>query len=44
MQTEISTQRLVLNIITEEDDDFMRALVNTEGWLQFIGDSRSFSS
>lgn len=38
MQTEIFTQRLVLNIITEEDDDFIRSLVNTEGWLQFIGD------
>ena len=38
MQTEIFTQRLVLNLITEADDDFMRTLVNTEGWLKFIGD------
>ena len=38
MQTEITTQRLVLNIIAEEDDDFMRSLLNTEGWLKFIGD------
>ena len=38
MQTEISTLRLILNIITENDDDFMRTLVNTEGWLKFIGD------
>ena len=30
MQTAITTQRLVLNIITEEEDDFMRSLVNTE--------------
>ena len=32
MQTEMTTQRLALNIITEEDDDFMCALVNTEGF------------
>lgn len=38
MQTEITTQRLILNLITDEDDDFMRTLVNTEGWLKFIGD------
>lgn len=38
MQTEITTQRLILNLITDDDDDFMRTLVNTEGWLKFIGD------
>lgn len=38
MQTEINTERLILNLITEDYDDFMLALVNTEGWLQFIGD------
>ena len=43
MQTEITTQRLVLNIIAEDDDDFMRVLVNTEGWLQFIGDRKVYS-
>ena len=43
MQTEISTLRLILNIITENDDDFMRTLVNTEGWLKFIGDRKVHS-
>ena len=43
MQTEMTTQRLVLNIITEDDDDFMRSLVNTEGWLKFIGDRKVHS-
>jgi len=38
MQTKIITERLLLNILTEGDYDFMRKLVNTEGWLQFIGD------
>lgn len=38
MQIEITTQRLILNNIAENDDDFMLALVNTEGWLKFIGD------
>lgn len=38
MQTNITTERLLLNIITEEDHDFMQELMNTEGWIQFIGD------
>jgi len=38
MQTEIITERLLLNILTQGDHDFIRELVNTEGWLQFIGD------
>lgn len=28
----------MLNILTEGDHDFIHELVNTEGWLQFIGD------
>jgi [ribosomal protein S5]-alanine N-acetyltransferase len=38
MQTNITTERLLLNIMTEEDHDFMQELMNTEGWIQFIGD------
>lgn len=38
MQTNIITQRLFLNIVTEEDHDFMQELMNTDGWIQFIGD------
>ncbi len=38
MQTEIITEKLKLNLVTEDDHHFMRALVNTEGWLKFIGD------
>jgi RimJ/RimL family protein N-acetyltransferase len=33
-----STDRLQLRIINPEDSDFMYRLVNSEGWLQFIGD------
>jgi len=38
MQENIVTQRLSLHILREDDADFMKSLVNSEGWLQFIGD------
>jgi [ribosomal protein S5]-alanine N-acetyltransferase len=38
MKSEYSTQRLLLNLISEQDDDFIFSLVNSKGWLQFIGD------
>ncbi|HEY2725593.1 MAG TPA: GNAT family N-acetyltransferase [Parafilimonas sp.] len=38
MQLEYSTQRLLLNLISEHDHDFIFSLVNSKGWLQFIGD------
>ena len=38
MQSPINTERLTLNVVTEGDHEFMRALVNTKGWIQFIGD------
>ena len=38
MQTKIITERLLLNIPTEGDYEFIHELVNTKGWLQFIGD------
>ncbi len=38
MQTKFSTQRLLLNLIVEDDHDFIFSLVNSKGWLEFIGD------
>src|ERR1051326_8167711 len=38
MQTKITTERLLLDILTSDDSTFIRELVNTEGWLRFIGD------
>src|SRR4051812_42363198 len=38
MVTNITTERLSLNALTVEDHHFLQELVNTNGWLQFIGD------
>ena len=38
MQNSISTDRLFLNILTIEDSEFIIQLVNSKGWLEFIGD------
>lgn len=38
MQNNISTDRLLLNIIAEQDYEFIIQLVNTKGWIEFIGD------
>lgn len=35
---EIDTKRLVLNRLTTQDAGFIFSLVNTPGWIQFIGD------
>jgi [ribosomal protein S5]-alanine N-acetyltransferase len=43
MKTKITTQRLTLSPITEDDYSFMLALVNTKGWLEFIGDRKVHS-
>jgi ribosomal-protein-alanine N-acetyltransferase len=34
---ELKTARLSLNLVSERDRSFMFKLVNTEGWLKFIG-------
>jgi RimJ/RimL family protein N-acetyltransferase len=34
----LQTERLQLRLLTEADADFMYALMNTDGWKQFIGD------
>ncbi len=44
MKTKIITQRLILSPITEDDYSFMFVLVNTKGWLEFIGDRKVHSS
>jgi RimJ/RimL family protein N-acetyltransferase len=38
MQSIFSTPRLQLNLISDADREFIFALVNSEGWLRFIGD------
>lgn len=37
MATTITTERLLLNTLGIEDNEFILQLVNTRGWLQFIG-------
>src|SRR4051812_3265439 len=37
VQTFIVTSRLVIKPLTLEDDNFILELVNTKGWLKFIG-------
>ncbi|NUO02585.1 MAG: GNAT family N-acetyltransferase [Saprospiraceae bacterium] len=38
MQHHLTTERLVLNSVTPADAGFVLELVNTPGWLKFIGD------
>lgn len=38
MQNNISTQRLSLDLLTTSDDEFILELVNSRGWIEFIGD------
>ncbi len=38
MPPQLSTPRLLLNLLTEQDHAFILSLLNSEGWLQFIGD------
>ena len=38
MQNNISTNRLLLNLLKKEDHEFVLQLLNSKGWLQFIGD------
>lgn len=37
MLRESSTKRLLLTLLSEDDHDFILSLLNTEGWIQFIG-------
>ena len=38
MPSKISTERLFLDLLSLQDDSFILELVNTPGWLTFIGD------
>jgi [ribosomal protein S5]-alanine N-acetyltransferase len=38
MQNNICTGRLTLELLTTEDDEFILQLLNSKGWLEFIGD------
>ena len=38
MFTKLATERLSLDALTVEDCGFIQELLNTKGWLQFIGD------
>jgi ribosomal-protein-alanine N-acetyltransferase len=38
MQDSYKTSRLVLNKLTLDDAEFISELVNSQGWIQFIGD------
>ena len=38
-----STERLSLDILTPEDHEFIIQLVNTKGWLKFIGNRNVYS-
>lgn len=38
MKPNLESNRLILKLITIEDYSFIKALVNTKGWIQFIGD------
>ena len=38
MQSDISTARLNLRLVNLEDHAFMLVLLNSKGWLEFIGD------
>lgn len=38
MKEHLYTERLTLSLIKKEDAGFIEELVNTEGWLKFIGD------
>ena len=38
MRTHYTTDRLLLDSLTPDDTEFILELVNTAGWLRFIGD------
>jgi RimJ/RimL family protein N-acetyltransferase len=44
LQTSLATDRLTLRPLEVDDDEFIKELVNTEGWLKFIGDRNVHSN
>lgn len=43
MQPQFSSERLLMKLIAKEDNAFIIELVNTKGWLEFIGDRQVHS-
>lgn len=41
--TSINTERLFITPLTADDNNFILELVNTEGWLQFIGNRKVYT-
>lgn len=44
MNRNFQTKRLLLDIVAVTDFDFINKLVNTEGWIEFIGDRNVHST
>lgn len=44
MQNNQTTERLTLALLTDSDHEFVRELVNSSGWLEFIGDRNVHST
>jgi [ribosomal protein S5]-alanine N-acetyltransferase len=44
MKNQMVTDRLCLDLLTEADHQFILALVNSQGWLDFIGDRNVHST
>lgn len=44
MKNELISDRLILNYLTPQDHVFIKALVNTDGWIKFIGDRNIHSA
>lgn len=40
MFTDLYTERLLFNLMIQEDHVFVKELLNTEGWIRFIGDRK----
>ena len=43
MKQHISTKRLQLDLLSEEDHAFIMQLVNSKGWIEFIGDRNVYT-
>lgn len=44
IKTKFSSRRFLLDLVSEHDHGFILTLVNTKGWLQFIGDRNVHST
>ncbi len=44
MNHELISDRLILNFLSPADHEFVKDLVNTDGWIRFIGDRKIHST